>query len=1470
MKFSSCFKLMKQIIKDLKLNASDEVSILKDLSKWEKSGISLLSGTPIGLELVNEIREQTRDLAEYAQTVVSSADGNIVKIQKELVEMTKRFYDRITYIEKELEKKTEDDKLMKDRLLCLEEKNTLLETELERRDQETIPKHKRDQHEETIKQWQSDDKTFFITRATKHVISKIFSSNIAVVTGSSGSGKSFLIHHVALHLHSTDDYEIVPSSFVTAPADIINYRNEKRNQVFVIDDICGKENVNLQIVQTWKDLASKVEEIFQENVIESRNATWTEKTKIAKLLISCRLQVFKDRWFQRLLCFTRHECNILAESLCLLPEERLLMINKYLPNDRINKVNDILNEFNFFPLLCRLSTNRSSEELRNLFLTPIATIRADIEEIRQTENKFKHCALVLCILFEEGFDEQWLKFELVPNDIQNKLIEIGRQFGISLDVEIFRLSLTDAFFSLTGTYLRKTGTNYLFVHDKIYDIAAVVFGQHFKECLIKFASESFIGDRYVFESLGTTNNESVIIISEDIEEYYFKRLTIDLSSRNIYSTLHNKQLVFELFRIKLVQFFEKDIEVSKSIFNQLDESGIIMKIDYNDDLSSFGDEIEEHISSVLIEAISEGYEDIIEFLIKLGCEVNVFDSDGRSPLYTASERGFTNVVKLLLNHHCDVSTDSLNMYCPLTVACKNGYTDIVKLLIDSEVDVCQMSLFDGTPLTNACEGGHLDIVELLLQQGADVNECDTFSDHYPPLTIACIGGYPDIVEILLANNANITPSSLEVACEKGHDTIVNILLKNKTAISLYENKMSPLYIASGNGHLNVVKLILNSDIDISHFDKWTSVCVASHQGYIDIVKILIENGTDVAFCDINGYSPMYAACQGGSLDIVEFLIQQNVNLFDTDKRGWSLLHAACYNIFPKDDHLSVINLLLDQKLELSLTCNNGFTPLSFASVGDSVDIVKLLLKRGADVNHHTDKSFTSLHIACKWKDIFFLRGKNTTISLLDKNGKSFEVDFSKFGSPFPIHIQYRSYDIHRSIVQLLLEHQADVSLRNYKGQTALHIACESGDCDVVEMLLERKADIAVCDNEGNSPLDLACQREHTDVVKLLLVSITDISQLDNDGKTVLHSVCKGYGSRRKDEESGNDIPYFLQRDTDGHKSIIELLFDKHADIYKRNKHGETPLHLACEYGPVDIVAMLLKKGADISLCDNKGQSTVFKACGGGNDDILDVLLEKNANVSVCDKDGNSPLHVTCKNRGRVQQKRRLGHVKFPSNSFAGSFSDLQGCTLYTPDGFERVFKILVPQVVNLNIRNNCQQTPLHVATKGGHMSLVKMLIDRNADVNMCDNKGQSPLYLACKFRHIDITKLLLSHNADLTLVDDKKRSPLHAVCNVFSIPLTEKEIQDLLDLITLLIEYRMDLSHPDNEGKTALHFACKAGCLSIVELLAVNKANFTVCDFNGQTPLDEAKNADHCDIVHFLECFEEEMSKKYNFFYFLW
>lgn len=50
------------------------------------SGKNFLSGTPLGLEIVDEMRQQTHILSEYVQTLCTEADSQFIKVQKELRE----------------------------------------------------------------------------------------------------------------------------------------------------------------------------------------------------------------------------------------------------------------------------------------------------------------------------------------------------------------------------------------------------------------------------------------------------------------------------------------------------------------------------------------------------------------------------------------------------------------------------------------------------------------------------------------------------------------------------------------------------------------------------------------------------------------------------------------------------------------------------------------------------------------------------------------------------------------------------------------------------------------------------------------------------------------------------------------------------------------------------------------------------------------------------------------------------------------------------------------------------------------------------------------------------------------------------------------------------------------------------------------------------------------------------------------
>ncbi|CAG2184813.1 DHX34 [Mytilus edulis] len=185
-------------------------------------------------------------------------------------------------------------------------------------------------HEQEIGEWEQDQTTFLETRATRHILESLPSHNCIVVTGSSGCGKSSNIHQAALHLRDSFGYEIIP--VLTGPTDIMNYYNENKKQVFIVDDICGKETINMQTLQTWRDYSEKMEKIFKvaEKYVASKNDKTVSKVSSPKLLLSCRLHIYKEAQFQRISLFTKKECNLLLPELCLLEAERMHMLHKYL------------------------------------------------------------------------------------------------------------------------------------------------------------------------------------------------------------------------------------------------------------------------------------------------------------------------------------------------------------------------------------------------------------------------------------------------------------------------------------------------------------------------------------------------------------------------------------------------------------------------------------------------------------------------------------------------------------------------------------------------------------------------------------------------------------------------------------------------------------------------------------------------------------------------------------------------------------------------------------------------------------------------------------------------------------------------------------------------------------------------------------------------------------------------------------
>lgn len=179
------------------------------------------------------------------------------------------------------------------------------------------------QHQQYLDEWKKDDHMFVVTKATKYVKSflKYKRKNVVVVTGSSGNGKSSIIHHIALELCFKYGYEVI--SFVTGPQDIINFRDPTTKQVFVVDDICGKEAINVSLVELWRDHSEKLAKIFEVNEEGKNNLSCTQMSS-PKLLVSCRLHLYRDVHVKllKLTLFKRSQCNLLSTELRLSNAEK--------------------------------------------------------------------------------------------------------------------------------------------------------------------------------------------------------------------------------------------------------------------------------------------------------------------------------------------------------------------------------------------------------------------------------------------------------------------------------------------------------------------------------------------------------------------------------------------------------------------------------------------------------------------------------------------------------------------------------------------------------------------------------------------------------------------------------------------------------------------------------------------------------------------------------------------------------------------------------------------------------------------------------------------------------------------------------------------------------------------------------------------------------------------------------------------
>jgi ankyrin repeat protein len=239
---------------------------------------------------------------------------------------------------------------------------------------------------------------------------------------------------------------------------------------------------------------------------------------------------------------------------------------------------------------------------------------------------------------------------------------------------------------------------------------------------------------------------------------------------------------------------------------------------------------------------------VMTLLAKKGVKVNCKDEFGQTPLLRAAQNGHDSVVNLLLSKEADVDSEDENKQTPLSWAAQKGHGAVIKLLLSKGANVNSRDVYGQTPLPWAAENGHEVAVKLLLASGADANSRD--EEGRTPLWWAVENRHERVIKQLLAAGVDANPKDrlgqtpLSWAARKGRSAGVKLLLaaEGVDADSMDYFGQTPLSWAAQKGHDGVVKLLLErKEVDPASKDSWgrTPLSWATEYGHGEVARLLV-------------------------------------------------------------------------------------------------------------------------------------------------------------------------------------------------------------------------------------------------------------------------------------------------------------------------------------------------------------------------------------------------------------------------------------------------------------------------------------------------------------------------------------------------------------------------------------------------------------------------------------------------------
>jgi len=433
---------------------------------------------------------------------------------------------------------------------------------------------------------------------------------------------------------------------------------------------------------------------------------------------------------------------------------------------------------------------------------------------------------------------------------------------------------------------------------------------------------------------------------------------------------------------------------------------------------------------------------------------------------------------------------------------------------------------------------------------------------YNPLYLASRLGLAAVVASLSCRETYSTIDklvALEIAAENGHVGVVKELMDMNDA-EVISGRFPALKKACTKGHELVVKQLLHRETDESPDDIDSYLILSANSGHASVVQILIDAGVNVEAVNVESATALHLAASHGFDSVIETLLHSKANIDAVNAAGFTPVHLAA-----AEGHLAAVQTLLSAEGSDVETGTWTIKPLHMAAGGGHVSVIKELLKRKA------------------------------TLEVTDSTGRT------------PLH--WGAVSGHTEAVKELIDAGADLTAADHKRWVPLHLAADYDHPGVVDALLSKEADPDPIGTDRYRPLHLAAQSGYTEVVRRILKSGAIEDPTTDTKNTPLH------------------LASF-----NGHPEVVEVLIEYGSDVDRKRSDGWSPLH--CAYGDFEVTKRLLQSGASVYAVDGVERQPLCLSAAAGSERVVNMLLDAGADKNYLDRFGRTPLDVTLELPGR--------------------------------------------------------------------------------------------------------------------------------------------------------------------------------------------------------------------------------------------